>query len=336
MGKILYIGNNLRDNKTNISSIRTLGPLLETVGYTVYYTSHFKNKFFRLLHMVYSLLTINRSVDYVLIDTYSTLNFYYALITSQITRILNIPYITNLNGGNLPHRLDKSPKLSRLIFKNAYKNVAPSKYLQKSFEDHGYLNTIHIPNTIEIKNYPYRERDFDMIRLLWVRSFSKIYNPQLAIKILKQLQDKGIKASLSMVGPDSDGSYKDVKNLAKNLNVEVDFTGKLSKEDWIKLSEEHNIFINTTNFDNTPISVIEAMALGLPVISTNVGGMPYLIDHNENGILVAPDDVSSFVDAILWVLNNKLEVRNMTIKARKKVEDYDWEQVKTQWLEVLK
>lgn len=336
MKKIIYIGNNLRSRKTNISSIRILGPLLESEGYEIIYASHYKNKIFRLIHMFGILLKYSKSAKVVMIDTYSTWNFYYAFIISQTSRVLKIPYITNLNGGNLPHRLDNSSKFSRLIFKNAYLNVAPSIYLKEAFQSRGYKNVIHIPNTLNISNYEFQKRNFQSVKLLWVRSFSKIYNPQLAVKVLKMLLDNGIHAELCMVGPDSgDGSLKATKNLATNLGVKVNFTGKLKKSKWLKISENFNMFINTTNFDNMPVSVIEAMALGLPVISTNVGGMPFLIDHEVDGILVEPDNAEPFVRAINWVMKNPELTQKMTLEARKKVEAYDWEKVRKQWLEVL-
>ena len=80
-----------------------------------------------------------------------------------------------------------------------------------------------------------------------------------------------------MVGPDKDGSLEKTKQYAKEKGVlhRVRFTGGLSKTEWIELSKDYNIFINTTNVDNTPVSVMEAMALGFPVISTNVGGVPF-------------------------------------------------------------
>src|SRR5690606_32388170 len=116
-------------------------------------------------------------------------------------------------------------------------------------------------------------------RLLWVRSFSQIYNPVLALKIVEILKLKAMEVSLCMVGPDKDGSLQRCKEMATELNLPVSFTGLLSKQEWIALSRDFDIFINTTNFDNMPISVMEAMSLGMPVISTNVGGLPLLIEN---------------------------------------------------------
>ena len=188
---------------------------------------------------------------------------------------------------------------------------------------------------IEINNYKFSERKWNTIKLLWVRSFSKIYNPRLAIEVLKNLKNQGCDASLCMVGPDSDGSFKEVQEYAKEHNIKVDFTGKLSKEEWTSLSLKYNIFINTTNYDNTPVSVIEAMALGLPVVSTEVGGMPYLIQNGIDGLLVPPNDADAMIEAILKIKNNKELAQKLAYNARKKVEQFDWSAVRKKWKDIL-
>ncbi|WP_296386761.1 glycosyltransferase family 4 protein, partial [Winogradskyella sp.] len=155
-----------------------------------------------------------------------------------------------------------------------------------------------------------------------------------AVLVLEKLLKMKYTARLTMVGPDVDGSLIQVKKLAKNKNLDVSFTGKLSKQEWIALSEECNVFINTTNYDNTPVSVIEAMALGLPVVSTDVGGLPYLIDDKEDGLLVPPQDVDSMVNAIIKLKSNEALRAGLINKARSKVEKFDWNCVKHKW-EVL-
>ena len=139
-----------------------------------------------------------------------------------------------------------------------------------------------------------------------------------------------------MIGPDKDGTLKDVKHLINTYDLKdsVEITGVLSKSEWHKKSEEFDIFINTTNVDNTPISVIEAMALGLPIVSTNVGGMPYLIDNNKDGILVVKEEPLLMVNEIHKIIEkNNI---SLTINARTKVENYDWSVVRNQWLNLLK
>ncbi len=337
MKTLIYIGNKEGvKSEANLSSIDILGKLLEGEDYKVYSASAKKNILFRLLDMLWFCVKHRRSADYVLIDTYSTLNFYYAFFVSQLCRILKLKYIPILHGGNLPNRLKKTSKLSKAIFNDSYTNVAPSMYTKSNFEALGFENIIYIPNTIEIDNYTFKERPFDTIKLLWVRSFSRIYNPILAVEVLKALKDKNIHAELCMIGPDGDGSLSIVKKHAEKLAVRVDFKGKLTKQEWIELSEQYNIFINTTNFDNMPVSVIEAMALGLPVVSTNVGGLPFLIEHKKNGFLVAPNSADEFVSMILEIADSNEKTNKITKEARNFVEQFDWENVKKHWIKLLK
>lgn len=333
---ILYIGNNLKSKSTNQTTLTLLSNLLIDEGYVVKKASSKKNPFIRLLSMLGAILKNYRQINYVLIDTYSTKNFYYALATSQLCRILKLKYIPILHGGNLPHRLKKFPKLSKLIFANSYTNVAVSKYLKSEFEIHNF-KTIYIPNIIEIKKYTFLKRVISSPKLLYVRAFATIYNPEMAIKVLHELKKEYPEAELCMVGPIKDESFNSCKALVNTLGLEnsVEFTGHLSKKEWHKKAMNYNIFINTTNIDNAPVSVIEAMALGLPIVTTNVGGIPFLIKNNETGILVSKNDVKAMAIAIISICRNQEIVNYLTVNARKQVEKHNWDTLKTLWHDIL-
>ena len=331
---ILYIGNDLTKSTRYTTTMDTLSYLLCDTGYIICKSSSKQNKVLRLLDMCIAVVHLRNKLDYVFIDTYSTSNFYYALFTSQLCRFFKLKYLPILHGGNLPYRLKKYPKFSSLVFNNSYKNIAPSGYLKYEFEQKGF-KTVLIPNVIPIHQYPFKERKKIAPKLLYVRAFAEIYNPTLVIEVLKELKNSYPKAILCMIGPDKDGTLEDVKQLINkyHLNESVEITGVLSKKEWHKKSENYDIFINTTNVDNTPISVIEAMALALPVVSTNVGGMPYLIQHNEDGVLVEKNNPSAMTTEICKIVEeNKY---SLAINARKKVENFDWNIVQSKWIEIL-
>ncbi len=335
MKKILYIGNKLAVHGKPPTAIDSLSVKLKEEGYSVITASTKHNKIFRILDMIFITIQKRKHVELVLIDTYSTQNFYYTVIISALCRFFKLSYIPILHGGNLPQRLDKSKKLSKNLFNGAMTNVAPSQYILEEFKRRGYSKLTYIPNTIEIANYPFKIRNQVTPKLLWVRSFSEIYNPLLALEIVEILKKKGMPVSLCMVGPDKDGSLKRCEKIALDLNLPVSFKGMLKKEEWIELSTEYDIFINTTNFDNMPVSVMEAMALGLPVISTNVGGMPYLIDNDENGILLPPNNAKVFVEAIEALCNNSLKTAGISYKSRLKIEQFNWREIMAKWTRLL-
>nr|WP_294935903.1 glycosyltransferase family 4 protein [uncultured Flavobacterium sp.] len=335
MKNLLYIGNKLSAHGLNQTSIETLGIFFKQEGYNVSFSSTKKNQLLRLLDMCLTVIAKWRKTDYVIIDTYSTSGFWFAFAVSQLCRILKLRYIPVLRGGNLPSRLKSNPALCRMIFKNAYKNIAPSNYLFSAFQNFGLTNLLFIPNNIEIKKYPFKLRNPLQPNLLWVRAFASIYNPKMAVDVFAEVKRKYPQATLCMVGPEKDGSMELCKKYAAEKGCDITFTGKLAKEDWIALSAGYDVFINTTHFDNTPVSVMEAMALGLPVVTTNVGGIPFLLDHGKDAILVNDNDIFAMANAICDLAEDPQMAQNIVHKARIKAENWDWEIIKLQWKQLL-
>ena len=332
--KLLYLGNRLSGKGRNVSTIDTLAAGFRELGYQVSTYSNQRNQLLRLITMLWAVIR-HRKADFLLIDTYSTLGFWYAYLSGILAQRLNIKYIPILHGGDLPKRLKSHPKACRQLFTNAYINIAPSAYLLHHFQESGYTNLHYIPNSIELQHYPYRKREAISPQLLWVRSFAQIYNPILALKVLQQLLVSYPNVQLSMVGPFKDDSIESCKAYAAKHNLPVTFTGGMPKADWLAYAQDFDIFINTTNVDNTPVSVIEAMALGLPVVTTNVGGIPYLVEDKKEALLVPPDNVNAMTQAITSLLENPVKTKKLSVAGRQKVEAFDWDVVKEKWEEIL-
>ena len=337
MSDILYLGNKLSKFGLNPTSVETLGErFLE--DFECVRGSKKKNPLLRLLDMWF-LIVQNHKARYLLIDTYSTNAFWFSVSCSWLARLVKLPYIPILHGGNLPNRKKRSPRALRSLLKGAAQVVCPSQYLMSEMEDFYSRNYELIPNFIDLKNYPLNPKSMDAgIHLLWVRSFHEIYNPFLAIDVLRLLSERGQEVSLAMVGPDKDDSLEKTKHYAKEkgLFTNVHFTGGITKAEWIELSKDYNIFINTTDVDNTPVSVMEAMALGFPVISTNVGGLPYLIRSGFDGLLVNKGNAEAFVNQILRLSTDQELYKTLSINARQKAESWDWPHIRQKWLALLK
>ena len=312
-----------------------LTALLVKEGYDLVKVGTAKGKPARLLEMLKAIYK-HRKNSVVLLTTYSTSAFYFAWLCGRLCSLLGVPYIPCLHGGNLPQRIHNWPRLSTHLFGNSYMNVAVSGYLEKSMRDNHWKVTT-IPNNIHIGIYPFQLRKACGPKLLWVRSFHEIYNPQMALQLLASLLKIHPNATLAMVGPDKDGSLAACKALAAELGItqQVQFTGLMSREQWIDFSKNYDIFINTTNFDNLPVSVIEAMALGMVVVSTNPGGLPYLVRNSENGLLVNKGDVQAMGQAVLLVCTDASLAERLSTEARNTAETYDWNKVKLQWHALL-
>jgi glycosyltransferase involved in cell wall biosynthesis len=332
---IIYVDNFLTSHGQTPTTGSTLVKLFRSEGYNVIATSNKKNKLLRLSGMVSTIIS-NRKNSIALLAVYSTSAFYFAWLCSLVCKALKVPYVACLHGGNLPQRIKHSPSRSATIFSNSHMNVAVSGYLQKSMEEH-YWKSVQIPNNIELDAYPFKYRTSAQPRLLWVRSFHNIYNPALAIRVVAGLVKTFPHVHLTMIGPDKDGSLEACKTLANEFNISnnISFTGLLPVKEWVKLAADHDIFLNTTNFDNAPVSVVEAMALGLIVISTNVGGLPYIIKHMKNGILVPPSDATAFTEAIETVCKVSELSASLSNEARHTATAYDWRNIKGQWQDLF-
>jgi glycosyltransferase involved in cell wall biosynthesis len=295
-----------------------------------------KNKLFRILEIIYFLVIKCFKIKIVVIHSFSTLAFYMTLIAAILCRLLNIKYIVIVHGGDYPNRIKKSPFFIKMIFKYSYLNISPSKYLQYEFSNLGY-DFKFIPNAIDLKLFKFKERIEFKPNLLWVRAFDKIYNPTMAVLVVFQLKKKYPNVKLWMVGNKCDHSYNETVALINKLNLKdnIELTGVLSHKDWAELSQKADIFINTTNIDNMPVSVLQAMALGLPVFSTDVGGVKWLIDDKINGIKCSAGNIDEMSDKILYYLNNQKELSILSKNARDIPLALQWDLVLPLWKEIL-
>ncbi len=331
---LLYFGNKLGRRKGNPTGIDYLGDELDKIFPMKRY-SDAANPVVRALDMFFGMIRNARRTSVILIDVYSSLAFNYAFYLGYLSRLFGIPYILILRGGGLPKRLSNPSRSVIRFFDRAATLVAPSMYMFSNFEK--FQNRVFIPNHILLENYAFKETGENRNRFLWVRSFHKIYNPKLAVQLIADLKSQGIECHLTMVGPDKDGTLDDIRQMIeeKGLQTHIQLTGFLKKPQIIELAKSCDLFINTTNIDNTPISLIEAMALGLPVISTNVGGIPYLIRDGETGLLFDPGDRER-LNLLSQKLKNDPELsRKLAINARNDVEKFSWQNVKREWVDLI-
>ncbi len=378
MGRtIVYLVSATTGHKNNTPD--TSAPLMELwrqMGHTVHFASNFRQPIFRFIHQLWTLITQARKNPIVVIDTYSTRSFYGAVLLSRVCLLLGLKYIPILHGGLLPKRLSSKAGYIRTYFAKAALLVAPSTYLARYAQQQGWPAAI-IPNGLNLADYPFTSRMTRPSRsapmpdntsattpdnkpqssphktqhkitpkIFWLRAFDPIYRPELALEIFKALSEQYPQAELYMVGPDKGGRMAACKNYAARNQLKVHFPGKLSKSAWKNLAKDCSIFLNTSSIDNAPVSVSEAMALGLVVVSANVGGMADLLDHGKAGFLIdgpiATEDHSAnqshtlaFVTIITDLLEGRINADPQITRARTLAEQQDWGVVNDLWGQIF-
>jgi glycosyltransferase involved in cell wall biosynthesis len=295
-----------------------------------------KNRYCRFLDMARFLVVNRRKIDIQCVSVYSGPSFLLADLVSALGKTLGQKVILHLHGGGLPDLFSRQARWARQLLKRGDVIVAPSRFLARAVEALGFPCRI-IPNVICLKDYSFRERSAIDPRLFWMRSFHPVWNPEMAVKVLSRLRQEKLPATLVMGGGDK-GSLAAVKELAKQLQVEnaVRFAGFLGREAKACEGNAADVFLNTNRVDNMPVAVVEACAMGLPVVATSVGGIPDLLTDGETGLLVPSEDVAAMACAVIRLLNDSALALLLSRNGRRLAEQSAWPSVRKQWLDLFR
>jgi glycosyltransferase involved in cell wall biosynthesis len=307
-----------------------LAELFDKAGVKTVATSAKRSKPGRLLDAAATLLRKLPGLDLLMIDTYGGPSFILEDMASSMAKLFGRPSVMVLRGGALPEFLSRYPQWTRRVLSRADLLIAPSTYLSEAFARFGYRVEV-IPNVVRMGEYTFRERNQVRPKLLWMRSFHEIYNPMLAIDVLKRVRERYPDAILTMAGQDK-GLLAPVQEAAQRFGLRdaVRFPGFLDLPGKRREFANADIFLNTNRIDNMPVAVVEACAAGLPVVATDVGGLKDLITSGETGLIV-PESDEALAGAIERLVETPQLAHRLCLKGRALAEACSWEAVAPQW-----
>jgi glycosyltransferase involved in cell wall biosynthesis len=299
--------------------------------YAVTTTSSVRNRCMRLVDVAVTLVRGRRRIDIVCIEVYGGLSFVLEDMASALGRLFGHRIVFVAHGGALPSFVARFPRWSRRVLRRADALVTPSAYLQRALRD-VTCDARVISNVIDLEAYPFRPRRRLRPRLFWMRSFHPLWNPEMAVRVLARVRAAAPDATLIMAGPDK-GCEARVRRLAEQLGVAdaTAFVGFLDHEGKTRCGMEADIFINTNRIDNMPVAIVEASAMGLPVVSTRVGGIPDLLAHGDTALLVPDDDDAAMAEAVLELLGNEALASRLSEHGRRLAERCAWDRVQHEW-----
>lgn len=330
--RILLVGTHLAPHAGSRSVSEGLVDRLRQRGFDLRLTSRRRSRAIRVLEMLVTVWASRHTYDVAQVDVYSGAAFRWAEWVTRLLGVIGKPFVLTLHGGNLPVFARRYPQRVARLLLSAAAVTAPSKYLAETVL--AVRKDVHIiPNALDPETYIYSPRDKPSARLIWLRTFHRIYDPVLAVRVLAQVASHSEEAHLTMIGPDKDGSLADVRSEAERLGVlhRIHFTGGIPKSDVPRWLARGDVFLNTTTVDNAPVSVLEAMATGLLVISTAVGGIPYLVENGRDGILVPVGDTDAMATAVTRLLRDPQLAGQLSRNARAKAETFGWNVILPRW-----
>jgi glycosyltransferase involved in cell wall biosynthesis len=289
---------------------------------------------FRLLPYLLNLWRVMPKVDVVHLLANSGWAWHlFSTPVIVIGRLRGTPVIVNYRGGNADTFFAAAPKYVLNMLAKASTRVTPSVFLQRVFAKHG-LSAVVIPNIIDLSRFSLRApRTFgDAPHIIVTRNLEPIYDIPTAIRAFAIIKKKLRGATMTVAG--SGPELENLQALVSSLGVadSVEFSGRIDNANIPSLYVSADCMVNSSTVDNMPISILEAFASGVPVVSTDAGGIPDLVENNVTGLLAPIGNAEAIAREMLRVLQDKGLAVNMTRAAFAEVQKYAWPEVRTKWL----
>lgn len=332
MPRLCFVGPMVGKNPGHvITQGEIISGLFKQLGYPVNRASSRPNRYARLVDIAATIIEKRHEVDILIVHTFGGPSFVIEDIATGLGRLFGHRIVMFLHGGAMPQFMSRFPTWTRRVLSRAHTIVAPSNYLARAIEPHGFQARI-IPNAIDISAYTRRTRRQLQPKLFWMRSFHDVWNPLMAVRVLARVREKYPEATLVMGGQDK-GLQIEAQKLAGRLGVggAIRFPGYLSIEGKIDEFSKADIFLNTNRVDNMPVAVIEACAMGSPVVTTNVGGISHLLADGETALFVRDDDDKQMAEAIERLLENPDLAAKLSANGRLLAERSSWDRVRLEW-----
>ena len=250
-----------------------------------------------------------------------------------VSKLYGKPVLFNYHSGEAPDHLGRSP-IARGVLRIVDRNVVPSTFLREVFATYGIAADV-IPNVADLDRFVYAPREPLRPRVLSTRNFEAHYNLPCTLRAFARLQARYPDATLTLVGSGPDEAP--LRAQAASLQLDnVTFVGRVAQAEMPRYYAEADIYVQTPSIDNMPVSVLEAFASGLPVVSTDVGGVPGMLQHGVHGLLARDDDDAAIAGHIVTLLENPGYARTLAAAALDTCQRYAWPVTKDRWLNVYR
>jgi len=230
--------------------------------------------------------------------------------------------VLNYRGGRAPAFLKRWGWAAIPVMRMAHSVIVPSEFLQRTFKEYR-LSAEVVPNIIDTEAFQYLSRKSVRPKLIVTRHLEPLYNIECLLKAFRIVRERFSDAELSIAGNGSEEQR--LRKLCAEWNLEgVTFHGHVPPAKLPALYSEHDIFVNSSNADNFPGALVEAACSGLPIVTTDAGGIPDMIRDHETGILVRLNDHEKLAAAVIELVDEPAKALRLAAGARSWAEQFSW------------
>jgi len=285
--------------------------------------------------LAYIALLLSRVWRYDVIHVYSASYLSFVIAPTPailIAKLYGKKIILNYHSGEAEDHLARWRRTAIPTMRLADSIIVPSKYLVDVFAHFG-IHTSAVFNTVEINKFRFRKRSNLRPAFLANRNLEALYNVGLVLRAFALIQRRFPEARLTVAGEGSERLA--LEALARELNLRhVEFVGRVPPERMPELYDAADIYLNGSDIDNMPLSILEAFAAGVPVVTTNAGGIPYIMSDGETGLLVERGDYEAMAARAIQLLEDNALATELARAAHEECRKYSWCTVRDEWLKL--
>jgi len=249
-----------------------------------------------------------------------------------IAKLYGKPVLLNYHSGEAEDHLRRWPRSTKLIFRLVDRVVVPSRYLVGVFARFG-IEAEAVSNTAPLERFAFRERRPLRPTLLSSRNLESLYNVADTLRAFALIERRAPDARLIVAGDGRERAR--LRALAAELGLKrVEFVGAAPPDRMPELYDRADIFVNSSLVDNMPLSLIEAFACGLAVVSSNAGGIPHIVADGETGLLSPCGDYEALAANVIRLLEDRRLAASLISRARAACRQYTWEAARGSWLRI--
>src|SRR5215510_3332987 len=249
-----------------------------------------------------------------------------------IAKLYGKRVLLNYHSGEAEDHLRRWPRSTRLIFRLSDRVVAPSRYLVGVFARFG-IDAEAVSNTAPLERFAFRERRPLRPTLLSNRNLESHYNVADTLRAFALVERRVPDARLIVAGDGNERAR--LHELAAELGLKrVEFIGAAPPDRMPELYGRADIFVNSSLVDNMPLSLIEAFACGLAVVSSDAGGIPHVVTDGETGLLFPCGDYEALAANVIRLLEDQSLAAGLINSARAACRQYTWTATRGRWLKI--
>lgn len=252
-----------------------------------------------------------------------------------VPHLRGVPVVVNYRGGEAGPFLRRWAAVVRFTMRRAAALVVPSGFLQQVFACSGMSAKV-VPNIVDLARFHPAGAAPATVHVVVARNLEPIYDIATALYAFARVAAQHPEARLSVAGSGPERARLEALATDLGIAAQVRFTGRLDAEQMAALYREASVSLNPALADNMPNSVLEALASGVPVVSTDVGGVPFIVRHEETALLVKPGDAPAMAAAIARLAAEPELRRRLVANGLRTVSALTWDRVRDQWFDTYR